>query len=193
MNTGNRILWTIVGLVLTGLGVVGLLINLGRMPRTDRHQVVLWPELLRQWREWHTWMLVGVVALGLLLVLLGLLLLRGQLRRRSGASMRDLRMTSPSDMGQTVVGARVMVKGLEHDLANQPGISNAAAHLGGGSDDPRLRLWLTVEPGTNLDPIRRLVRLALSRFTTTTSLRPADVFVDARIARLRGSRLTPVR
>jgi hypothetical protein len=187
------VLWTIIGLVLTGLGVVGLLVNLGRMPGIDRNQAVIWPDLLRLWRDWRGWILAGVIVLGLLMALLGLLLLRGQLRPR-GVSMPDLQMTAPSGQGRTVVGTPVMVRGLANDLENEPGVRRAAAYLGGESDDPRLRLWLTLEPGTSLDRIRQGVHSAVDRFAATTSLRPADVTIDTRIAAgLQRSRLTPIR
>ena len=193
MNTGNRVLWTLIGLVLTAAGVAGLLINLDRMPGTDSGQPVIWPELAEQGRSWRTWLLAGVIVLGLLLALLGALLLRAQLRRRGGVSMPDLRFDSPDEHGQTVVGTRVMVNGLTHDLGKQVGVSRAAAHLGGDTRRPSLRLWLTVEPGTRLDRVQRRVLEALRRFTTTTGLTPGDVTVDTKVAGLQRSRLTAVR
>lgn len=193
MKTGNRLLWTAIGLVLTAGGVAGLLINLDRMPGTDPSQPVIWPELVEQGRSWRPWLLAGVIVLGLLLALLGALLLGAQLRRRGGVSMPDLRVGSPDEHGQTVVGTRVMAKGLAHDLENEAGVSQAAAHLGGDTARPSLRLWLTVEPGTPLDRVQQRVLDALRRFTTTTSLTPSDVTVDTKVVRLQRSRLTAVR
>ncbi|HZM78427.1 MAG TPA: hypothetical protein VFC19_22095 [Candidatus Limnocylindrales bacterium] len=193
MKTGNRVLWTAIGLILTAAGVAGLLINLDRLPGTDRGQPVIWPELVEQGRSWRPWLLAGVIVLGLLLALLGALLLRAQLRRRGGASMSDLRFDSADEHGQTVVGTRVMVKGLAHDLENQVGVSRAAVHLGGDTGRPNLRLWLTVEPGTHLDRVQYQVLEVLRRFTTTTSLTPGDVTVDTKVAGLQRSRLTAVK
>ena len=193
MNTGNRVLWTAIGLVLTAAGVAGLLINLGRMPGTDRDRPVIWPELADQARSWRPWVLAAVIVLGLLLALLGALLLRAQLRRRGGVGMPDLRMGSPDEHGQTIVGTRVMAKGLAHDLENQAGVSRAAAHLGGDAGRPSLRLWLTVEPGTPLDRVQQRVLDALRRFTTTTSLTPSDITVDTKVAGIQRSRLTAPR
>jgi len=193
VKTGNRVLWTVIGLVLTAAGVAGLLINFDRMPGTDSGQPLIWPELAEQGRSWRPWLLAGVIVLGLLLALLGALLLRAQLRRRGGVSMPDLRFDSPGEHGQTVVGTQVMVKGLAHDLENQVGVSRAAAHLGGDSHRPSLRLWLTVEPGTHLDSVQQRVLDAVHRFTTTTGLTPGDVTVDTKVAGLQRSRLTAVR
>jgi hypothetical protein len=193
VKTGNRLLWTAIGLILAAAGVAGLLINLGRMPGTDRSQPVIWPSLAEQARSWRPWLLAGVVVLGLLLVLLGALLLRAQLRRRGGVTMPDLRVGSADEHGQTIVGSRVMAKGLAHDLENQAGVSRAAAHLGGDTGRPSLRLWLTVEPGTHLDRVQQRVLTALRRFTTTTGLTPSDVTVDTKVAGPQSSRLTAVR
>lgn len=193
MNTGNRVLWTVIGLVLTAAGVAGLLINLDRMPGTGSGQPVIWPELVEQGRSWRPWLLAGVIVLGLLLALLGALLLRAQLRRRGGVSMPDLRVDSADEHGQTVVGTRVMVKGLAHDLENEVGVSRATAHLGGDARRPNLHLWLTLEPGAHLDRVQGRVLNALRRFSTTTSLTPSDVTVDTKVAGVQSSRLTAVR
>jgi hypothetical protein len=197
VKTGNRVLWTVVGLVLLAAGVAGLLINLDRMPGTDPGQPVIWPELAEQARSWRPWLLAAVIVLGLVLVVLGGLLLRAQLRRRGGVSLPDLRLDSADQHGQTVVGTRVMVNGLAHDLENQAGVSRAAAHLSGDTRRPNLRLWLTVEPGTHLDRIQQQVRDALRRFTTTTGLTPGEVTIDTKVAtKVAGaqrSRLTAVR
>jgi hypothetical protein len=148
---------------------------------------------VEQARSWRTWLLAGVIVLGLLLALLGALLLRAQLRRRGGVSMPDLRIDAADEHGQTVVGTRVIVRGIAHDLENQAGVSRAAAHLGGDTERPHLRLWLTLEPGTPLDSLQQRVLEALRRFTTTTSLTPKDVTVDTKVAGLPKGRLTAVR
>lgn len=193
MNTGNRVLWTAIGLVLAAAGVAGLLVNLDRMPGADGDQALIWPELAERGRSWRPWVLAAVIVIGLLLALLGALLLRAQLRRRDGVSMPDLRFGSPDQHGQTVVGSRVLAKSLAKDLENQVGVSRAAAHLGGDTRRPSLRVWLTVEPGTHLDRTQQRVLDALRRFTTTTGLTPGEVTVDTKVAGYQRSRLTAVR
>lgn len=90
MNTGNRVLWAILGLVLLALGVAGALASLDRLPGVDADSSVLPSSLDTRWREAGFWApLVSIVA-GVVLVGLGYLLLRAQLRRRTGPSTSAL-------------------------------------------------------------------------------------------------------
>jgi hypothetical protein len=189
VTTANRALWTIVGLVLLALGVVGLLVNLGHLPGTYRNAYLLWPEFLDRWRSWGNGATAGVILVGLLLAVLGALLLRAQLIPRGGAPMPDLVLdfddsTSPSSAGpagRTRVRTSVLADGLARDVENHRGVLRASADIAGDRFKPELLLRLTVDPGVDLDALRRHVDASVRRFATTTDLKPVRVDVSTRL------------
>lgn len=201
MNTGNRVLWTVIGLLLVGLGVVGALVSLDRMPGADRRQSLLWPQLLEQWRRWEGWATAGVIVLGLLAAVLGVLLLRAELRPRGRRHLDDLvsgerarhrpgaRPASDEPTGQppgpaagvTQVRYRAVAESLERDLRHQQAVHRANVMICGRPDRPEVLLNLTARPGADLAVLRHAVRDALSRFTATTGLTPASVQVNAQV------------
>jgi hypothetical protein len=92
VNTGNRVLWSIIGLLLLAAGVLGVMANRGWLPFVDRDQQALTPTAIQRWNSWGNWTTAVIIAAGLLLVVLGILLIRAQLRGRGGAPMGDLSM-----------------------------------------------------------------------------------------------------
>ncbi|GAA1742351.1 hypothetical protein [Luedemannella helvata] len=97
MNAGNRALWIVVSLLLIGLGVLGVLAHYGRLPGTDPSLPLLSPDVRDWWNSWDVWATVAAVAVGLILAVLGVMLMRAQLRRRGRADMPDLKM--PAERG----------------------------------------------------------------------------------------------
>lgn len=90
MNAVNRTLWIVVSLLLIGLGVTGVLAHYGRLPGTDPDLPLLSPDARDQWNAWGTWAIAATIAAGAVLALLGLLLVRAQLRRRGRTDMPNL-------------------------------------------------------------------------------------------------------
>jgi hypothetical protein len=190
VTAANRALWTVIGLVLLALGVVGVLVNLGHLPGTYRNAHLLWPELLGHWRSWGNRATAGVIIGGLLLAALGALLLRVQLLPRGRAPMPDLVLdfdsaadstgvTEPA--GRTRVRTSVLADGLARDVGNHHGVVRASADIAGDRFKPELLLRLTVDPGVNLDGLRRHVDASVRRFATTTDLKPVRVEVSTRV------------
>jgi hypothetical protein len=187
VNVGNRVLWTLIGLILLGLGVLGTLMSLGRLPGANRNAPLLAPGLLAQWRQSAGWLTMALVLAGLVLAILGFLLLRAQLRPRGGPAMPDLVLTSSrpdSDgdpAGRTRVHTGALTRGLSRDLLAVPGVRHASANLSGNSRRPDLLIRLTVDPAADLDLAHREVDQALRRFTTTSGLDLASVEVDTKL------------
>jgi hypothetical protein len=177
----NRLLWTVIGLLLTALGVFGLLLSYGRVPRTDQTQPLLWPELLDRWRDYRSWALGGAAILGLLAILLGWLLLRGQFRRRGGHAMPDMLVGTRN--GRTLVGSATMARSLAHDLEQQPGIAQANVRLAGDQSVPHLVVSLTIDADTSISQARQDVQAAVNRFVRTTAVRPGNITVGTGITR----------
>ncbi|WP_144126537.1 hypothetical protein [Catellatospora sichuanensis] len=194
MNTGNRILWTVIGVLLTALGVAGVLAKLGRLPGTYQDSPLLWPGLVEQWRQWQPWTYLGVLVAGLIVAWLGSRLLRIQLRAHGRRHLPDLVFgrhnphrlgdaddRSPSDdlYGTTQVRYRAIADCLERDLATTGRLQHADVMISGAADAPDMLLTLDTRPGADLNELRRHVQVALGRFTTTTGLTPAKVEISA--------------
>jgi hypothetical protein len=90
VNTGNRVLWILIGALLVGVGALGVLAHTGHLPGTDPDLPLLSPDVRERWDSWGVWATVGTVAIGLGVLVLGLWLVRSQLRRRARADLPDL-------------------------------------------------------------------------------------------------------
>ena len=89
-NTTNRILWTIIGLLLTLIGVAGLLAHSGTPARPTGGSTLLNPTLLDRWHDADGWNIWVVAAVGVLLALLGLWLFGRQFKRRTGPPLPNV-------------------------------------------------------------------------------------------------------
>jgi hypothetical protein len=199
-HAAHRILWTVIGLLLTAIGGFGLAANLGYLPGTDVHAPLLWSGLLGLWRNTAPWGLVVVIAVGLLLGLLGLVLLRRVPPARLGGDIDELIVPYPTAadsapvgrdafdperradrLGLTRVRGVVLIEGLERDLARDPQVRRASVALVGYAPRPELRIQLYVDPCAQLAAVRDHVSVAVDRFATTSGLHPRRLDVTARI------------
>jgi hypothetical protein len=186
MNTGNRVLWSIIGALLFAAGVVGVLASQVEISNVDRQQPLLTTELIDWWNA-HSGLAAGLtIAGGLLAAFLGFLLLRAQLRGRGGAPMRDLafgaRETDASegiDTGRTKVASSALHHALERDLATDRNVRRAAVRLTGPSEHPELLVRLAVTPDADIARVAGHLEGAVQRFTTTSGVTPdlSDVLV----------------
>lgn len=179
-SSANRVLWTVIGLVLLAAGVVGVLVSQGWLPDVDPDAALLWPGLLDWWRDTDPWGLVLVGLLGLVVALLGLILLLSELRRRGAPALGELTF-APAQPGRTRVRGPVVGHGLERDLVRDPGIRAAAVALTGAAPAPELWIQLDLEQQADLPAVRAHVDAALERFTRTYGLRPRRLDVTARV------------
>jgi hypothetical protein len=186
MNTGNRVMWSIIGALLLAAGVVGVLTSQVEISNVDRQQPLLTTELIDWWNA-HSGLAAGLtIAGGLLAAFLGFLLLRAQLRGRGGAPMRDLafgaRETAASegiDTGRTKVASSALHHALERDLATDRNVRRAAVRLTGPSEHPELLVRLAVTPEADIARVAGHLEGAVQRFTTTSGVTPdlSDVLV----------------
>jgi len=188
MTTANRLLWTIVGFVLLAAGVVGLLINAGRFRWVPSSTAVLPTSFTNAWNRFGFWSPLVTIVVGLLLVALGFLLLRAELRRRGARAMTPLvvrstvRVDTPAiAIGTTRIGTGALEKALARDVARSRQVSDATAYLTGDRDHPTLRLRLAVAPGADLRRVKSDVDSALDRFAATSGLRPRLADVDVQV------------
>jgi hypothetical protein len=184
VNTANRVLWAVVGLLLLALGVFGTLASLGRLPRVPPDSVLLPVSRDATWHRFGTWSPVATIAAGLVVMLLGWLLLRAELRRRQGRAMSELVLPSTAvpGAGATVVESGILEKALSRDLSGQRPLTGATAYLTGEPTRPTLTLRLAAAPDADLGQVKDIVDGALRRFAATSGVSPRIGDVDVRIA-----------
>lgn len=186
MRAANRILWIVIGLVLALGGIAVVMISAGWMPGTDRDVTLLTDQMRDRWREWNPWALAGVIVAGVIVALLGIILMRLELRRRGGRGLPDVVYVlnardrqarqadgyPPPGNGRTRVGANVLSAALKRDLQLDPYVRRASVRLTGSAGKPQLRLRLQVSPEADLSEVRLTVAEAVNRFRTTSNLAP---------------------
>jgi hypothetical protein len=184
MNTANRVLWTILGVLLLALGVCGTLASLGLLPWVPADWVLLPFSWNATWHRFGNWAPAAAIVAGLVVTLLGWLLLRAELRRRRGRPMSELVLPSAAlpGSGATVVGSGTLEKALSHDLARSRQLTGATAYLTGDPARPTVALRLAVAPDANLGQVKDIVDGALHRFAATSGVSPRIAEVDVRIA-----------
>jgi len=182
VNRANRVLWSVIGVVLLAAGVIGALISLGYLPGTDRH-VALWTDAMsNRWHTWGLWAPAIVAAAGLIIAVAGFALIAAELRPRTGRNVAGLVFPvppgSPSDPGDDAVTGRTRVSGstlrhaLQRDLQSHPRIKHATVRMTGHADRPQLHLRLDLTRGTELTDVQSHVAEAVDRFRATSSLDP---------------------
>jgi hypothetical protein len=186
MNTGNRVLWSIIGALLFAAGVVGVLASQGAISNVDRQQPLVTTGMTDWWNA-HSGLAAGLtIAGGLLAAFLGFWLLRAQLRGRGGPPMRDLAFGTPdaaasdgNDIGRTKVTSNALHHALERDLATDRNVRRAAVRLTGPSEHPELLVRLAVTPDADIARVAGHLEGAVQRFATTSGVTPdlSDVLV----------------
>jgi hypothetical protein len=181
VNTVNRVLWIVVGVVLLAAGVVGTLASLGRLG-VDPDTPVLATDAIGRWRQWSGgWVLAVAIAAALLVALLGLLLVRAELRGQAGPTMPDLLLepqppapdAGRTDAGRTVVAATALDHALSRDLQAHRRVRRAAAHLSGKPNAAtQLHVRLAVTPDADLTELQTHLDHALLRLADTSGVRP---------------------
>lgn len=182
-HTGRRVLWTVIGVLLLAVGVLGLLAGLGWLPGVAAGTPVLWSGLTRWWRSVAPWGAVGTALLGLLLAWLGFVLLTRELRVRPslGELVLDPGGRDGAAPGRTVTRGAVLADALERDLRRDHRVRDASVALSGRPDRPRVRIELDVGPRTRLADLRAPVDAAVHRWRLTAGREPDRVEVVARI------------
>jgi hypothetical protein len=190
VNRGNRVLWSVIGLILLAAGVLGVLAGRGWLPGVDPAQPILTAQAVRRWNSWGNWAFVATTALAILLAVLGVLLIAGQLRRGGGVRIRDLLVREPAgeanppapespDAGRTRVASTALHHALAHDLETDRHVRRAAVRITGKAAHPRLHVRLAATADADVAGLAAAFDQAVVRFTRTTGLSPevADVSV----------------
>jgi hypothetical protein len=176
VDTVNRVLGSIIGVVLAAAGTFGVLASLGRIPSIAR-DAPLWNERLVPTGNRAA---AIAIAAGLVLAALGIALIVLEVRRRRPRAMSDL-VSADTAPGRTRVTAATLDHALAIDLRSAPEVKRAAAYLSGDARDPAIALRLVVASDADLAALRGHVAGALLRFGTTAGLDPRIREVAVRI------------
>jgi len=149
----NRVLLTLVGLLLTGLGAYGLLRGAGQVGGAGRDPVVSrW--LRAESREQQVLLLGLLAAAAVLLIWLGLAWLLAQLPRDRAVSHVALEPTARTT--RIDLGAKALSTALADDVHRLDGVTDASARV--VREHPlAIELDVSLEEGTDLTAVNRAI------------------------------------
>ena len=189
MNTANRVLWSVIGGLLVVAGVIGVLASQGWLPGVDQHRLLFARDAGATWDSWGAWAPTLAIAAGAVVVLLGVWLLRAELRVHARPRLPDTSLRTPTGPdsvgGHTRVDTAVLARAMRRDLQADPAIKGAHVRITGHPEHPEVSLRLDVEQGTDLQPIRGHVDRALDRLAATM---PGDPTIDQVLVSTAGGR-----
>lgn len=176
----NRVLWTLLGLLLAAGGVLGAVASRGALAGTDPDSPLLWSWSLASWRDAGTAAPLGTAGVGLVVAVLGFVLLRAQLPARR-PTPPTLRVGNPDDRGTTEIRGGALPGALADDLRRLVAVRGAQVTLSGPTEATRVRVRLDVLPEITVARLAAAVQQCLDRFATTTGLRVGEVEVTLRL------------
>jgi hypothetical protein len=174
----NRLLAILIGLLLLAIGVTGLTLGLGALGSRLALMAPLPAAIAEHAMAPTDNDLIVLALLGLLGLLVGLLLLRAELRGPGPARMRDLRYQQSSTepalrRGRTAVRTGGLEHGLRQSLGALPDVRWANAQLAGDPERPNLLLELEVDAEARLSTLKSEVAQAIERFQLTSGRQPS--------------------
>lgn len=177
----NRIVLTVIGLLLFAIGAVALVRGLGVYPLVfgDPHAAVV-DRPAREFAGRHLWFWVALAAATFVAAVAALCWFAAQWRRHTA---RSLRWETGARDGVTTLPARALTDALRDDLSGDPSLRRAHARLTGGPENPRLRLDVTVAPDADPAATRDGVRQALRRLRHAVDAERLPAVVHIRTAR----------
>jgi hypothetical protein len=172
---GDRLALALVGLVLVAGAVLTLLLATGTIHRLgtliDPDEPLLDRQLDRSLHDHQLWWQLGTLAVGLLLLILGLIWLRHQLpaRRQLHDTTLDVHDDTPGD---TTLDGHAMANAFEADVRRHPDVLDARADM--LLDEGVVRVRLTAADDVNIEQlVSGAIGPAVTRLTTVAGL-PAE-------------------
>ena len=173
----NRVIGTVVALVLVGAGGLGLLRSYGIVFDDEAMDD---PVLLRQVRDWiadnDAWFWWAAFVTALLLAYLGWRWLRVQLL--PSPSLDDLTVAR-TEGGRTTLPARALADAVTRELEDDPEVTGARVRVVGSERSPALDVRASVADGADLEGVRyRVESEAVAR--TRSALERPDLTANVR-------------
>jgi hypothetical protein len=148
-NLANRIVLTVLGLLLLAAGALGLALSIGIFGARRATYPVL-PEVVRTFPDEHPWFWWAVAGALLLIAVLALLWLLTQLK--TDRATRLDRTTDARD-GYTTLHAGALTKAVEDEAIGITGVTNASAHVHGRRRQ-ELSLRVNLADSADIDAVR---------------------------------------
>ncbi|MGH3388158.1 MAG: hypothetical protein ACRDOO_04705 [Actinomadura sp.] len=188
MDRLDRALWTSIAVLLLAVGALGIAAGRGRLHGVDPNGAVLPRWWLDQWHAWGVWALIGLCAVGLIMVWLGYRLLRAELRPRGHrAAPAEIVLESRGGeppggaKGETRLRGHALTHAAERALLGHPAIERARVglRLSGDAGHPRMHARIDTTSDTDLRAVSEHVARTLHRLGVTGDMRfrSADVTV----------------
>lgn len=160
VDRGNRIRFTILGLLLLALGIAGLLVQAGVLSVEQPSD--LWMRVTDAAARVQPAAVAAVlVVVGLLVLLYGLRLLRRQIstpgRRVGEITLQQYKA------GSTTVEADAMSRALTQDLEHLPDVHDVTARLVSAGPQPRVTVRASIDGEARLATVRTAMEAAYER------------------------------
>ena len=184
MTTANRVLWSLVGVLLLAAGTLLALASLGLLG-VDRTDLLVIADVGERWRAAGVWAPATTIVVGLAVAVAGGLLVRAEVRHRGGRSLPDLvsaddRRPPDHPSGRLRVATAALDRALARDISTHAHVRRAAVTLTGTPAEPRIAVRLAVTAQADIAELQAHLDAALTRFAATCHLRPevTDVIVS---------------
>lgn len=159
----NRARFTVLGLVLLALGVVGLLVRFGVIPALEPSEA--YRRTIAALSDYRVFAVLGLLVLGLLLTYLGYRLVRGQIST-PGTRVKELTLQDQA-RGRTTMDADVVSHAVARDLERLPEVQSASARLVGAGPEPHLVVRAAIDRGAQLAGVRQAMEPVYERAART--------------------------
>ncbi|CAN5333078.1 hypothetical protein BH20ACT8_BH20ACT8_16990 [soil metagenome] len=164
MDTANRVLLLVLGLLLVAAAVLGLLVAAGVLAVAEPGELaaaVAESVVADPWVFWPV-----VIGAGLLLLALGLWLLMGELAPPRQRAARHLTLDRGAH-GTTTVGVPGLERAVDADLSRVAGVAGSRTRLTAEGPVPALRIRLDVDPDADLHAVRQAIAPVHARVCRT--------------------------
>lgn len=150
----DRFLLTLLAVVLTAAGVLGLLVGFGVFGSRLRHEHVLVNTVGRFFGDNGPWLWPVIALVGLLLGYLALRWLIAQLRP---TGVRGLQLEPQSTRGHTDLSGVALTDAVTAEIDGYRGVTGTSARIVGDELDPELRLRVRLNARADVAALRRRI------------------------------------
>jgi hypothetical protein len=151
----NRIMLTLLALVLTAAGVAGALAGFGVFGQATKHDVLISGQLRNYFGRHGDWLWPVIAVVAAIIALLALRWLLALLFSTDRAG--DLPLTGDRSAGRTTLSAAALTDAVSSEIDSYPGVDSARARLIGDPLAPTLVISATLEESANLPGLRRRI------------------------------------
>jgi len=177
----NRRSLALIGFLLLVGGGLSAALGAGGFGKARAHRDVFDRTVVRWWNEGGWESFAVVTAIGVVLLVIGVVLVMRQVHRNDGRNRTpDVTFPSTGTPGETTLRSPALSHNLETDLEAIADVNKAMVGLFGRYPSIEMRAVLTVGDHVDLDGLPACVDGVLARMKTTTGVRPDPVQVTLR-------------